>query len=191
MKSLRLASGSPRRKQILEENGFNFSVLSVDVDESRKARESPKKFCERLAEEKALASYKKFPEENVLILAADTIVFLEDEIFGKPKDENDAFSMLSKLSGRKHFVMTAVAILDSETQNLTVISDVTEVKFKNINDLDIKDYLITKEYTDKAGAYGIQGKASEFIDFITGSYWNVVGLPIEKIQEKIKKDLAK
>jgi septum formation protein len=168
-----LASRSPRRAELLKAAGFEFTIRAADVDETPRESEAPRAYVQRVAEEKARAVQANADE---IILAADTTVVLESEIMGKPVDAPDAARMLRALAGRRHEVITAVCIRRGDRVTCEIAS--TAVWFAPLSDGEIADYVASGEPTDKAGAYGIQGLASKFIDRIDGSYTNVVGLPV-------------
>ncbi len=179
-----LASASPRRKQILENAGFDVTVRVSDADETLPDGISPEKAVEHLAKIKANAIERKTDET---VIAADTVVALDGKILGKPRDEKDAFGILSALSGKKHRVYTGVCIIYNEKE--IVFSDCTEVQFYKLDENEIYDYIATGEPMDKAGAYGIQGRGCMFVKEIKGDFYNVMGLPVGKIGQKIKKML--
>ena len=181
-----LASGSPRRAEILNFVGWEFEKRTADIDETSLQGESPEKYVRRLAEEKAAAVAEKY--ENALILGADTIVVIDEEIIGKPKDLEDARAMLQKLSGKRHEVFTGVALIKIENGKAESKVDLqkTTVKFAELNESEI-NFLVEKgEPLDKAGAYAVQAQAALFIEQIQGDYWNVVGLPINLVYEMLK-----
>jgi septum formation protein len=175
---LLLASGSPRRKQILAQMGFSFDVITPDnIDESSYLVKND--LCEsiqHLASVKAEGISKRNPD--ALVLGADTIVVRSNKVLEKPKDYNDAFEMLKMLSNGRHTVITGVALLCIQEKFLGTTVSCTDVSFRHISDQEIHDYLQLQEYTDKAGAYAIQGRAMVFVDKISGCYYNVVGLPV-------------
>lgn len=178
-----LASSSPRRRELLKQAGFDFTVESADIDEDSQSGEAPAKYVQRLAVEKAQAVWDRHKAEDdsadpIIVLGADTTVVLDGEILGKPANQAEARHMLEKLAGRTHQVMTGVAAI---TRN-TVVSDVeiTQVFFDLINEDELAHYLATGEPLDKAGAYGIQGYAARWIPRVEGCYFNVMGLPISR-----------
>ncbi|QQX79709.1 septum formation inhibitor Maf [Shewanella sp. KX20019] len=181
-----LASASPRRKELLAQlsflssaaqKPFGFDILAADIDESHRAGESAASFVVRLAKEKALAGLSLYPTKGtVVVLGSDTIVVLGNDILGKPKDEADAKAILTRLAGKAHQVMTAVAVTDGK-QTLTKLVT-TGVQFCPMSQSDILAYITTGEPMDKAGAYGIQGLGGSFVEAIEGSYSAVVGLPL-------------
>lgn len=180
-----LASSSPRRKELLESVGINFLVIQPTSDEDINPGESPEDYTLRLSKEKAL-SVARHCAEGVYVIGADTTVVVDGEILVKPKDEADARSMLQKLSGKEHKVLTAFSIVRS--QSGTLHSEVVEtlVEVKNLAAQEIEGYIMTGEPMDKAGAYGIQGIGAFMIKGIQGSYTNVVGLPLLELLEALK-----
>lgn len=179
-----LASGSPRRKEILENTNLQFSVITSDIDERIFENEEPIQLVLRLAFEKCMSVAQNNPSD--LVIGADTIVVLDNEILGKPKDEEEAFNMLSKLSNREHQVITGMSIVNLENEKKIVDYAISNVKFKKLTDQDIKDYINTKECLDKAGSYGIQGYGALLVEEIKGDYFNIVGLPISKLSDILK-----
>jgi septum formation protein len=177
MKRLVLASGSPRRQEILEQLGLSFEVIKSDADEAFPEGCPPEQAAVAVALRKArdVANRLKYP---ALVVGADTIVVLKGEIMGKPVDTEQAFQMLSRLSGEEHIVITGVAVTDSESGEERTGYQATMVKMKDICPERIRRYVSTGEPLDKAGAYAVQGKAAVFIEGIKGCYFNVVGLPI-------------
>ena len=178
-----LASSSPRRHELLKQAGFDFTVESADIDERIQPGETPAKYVQRLAVEKAQAVYDRISrEENIgeplLVLGADTTVVSDGEILGKPADPADARRMLQHLSGRTHQVLTGIAIVSGSG----VVSEVeiTQVFFDLIHEQELERYLASGEPMDKAGAYGIQGYAARWIPRIEGCYFNVMGLPLAR-----------
>lgn len=184
-----LASASPRRREILQAVGWPFETLAVAIDESRLPAEEAVAYVERLAREKAEAAANQSPGR--LIIGADTVVVIDDQILGKPLDERDASRMLRLLSGRWHEVLTGVALLrGNEPARCTVAHEKTLVHFKPMSETEINWYIATHEPLDKAGAYAIQGRAALFIEEISGDYWNVVGLPVRlvyRLADEIRK----
>jgi septum formation protein len=170
-----LSSASPRRIELLNNiKIFPKIIYSSEINEDIISKENPKKYCIRIAKNKALKALEKYPEEY--ILSADTIVFCSNKIFLKPKDKEEAKKFLAFFSGRKHTVLTCICLAK---KNLIKVKKVfTKVTFKRLNTQEIEEYLLTNEWKDKAGAYAIQGYAEKFIKRINGSYSNVVGLPL-------------
>ncbi len=175
-----LASKSPRRSEILKNAGIDFTVRVANADETIPDGIKPQDAVVFLAARKAMAVEKG---EDELILGADTVVVLQDKILGKPKDRDDAYNMLKSLSGRVHSVFTGVCAIGNGIS--MTFAEETKVEFMPLTDEEIYTYIDTNECYDKAGAYGIQGLASKFIRGIKGDYFNVVGLPISRIYEKI------
>jgi septum formation protein len=184
--SIILASGSPRRKEILENTKTEFTVITSDIDEKIFDNEEPIQLVLRLAFEKCMDVATNNHKD--LVIGADTIVVLDNEILGKPKNEEEAFDMLNKLSNRKHQVITGMSIINLEQNKKIVDYAISDVKFKNLTDQDIKDYINTGECLDKAGAYGIQGYGALLVEEIKGDYFNIVGLPISKLSDILKKN---
>jgi septum formation protein len=179
--TLVLASRSPRRAELLIAAGFKFIVRAADVDETPRASENPHEYVRRLAKEKASAV--RVASDEVL-LAADTTVVLDNEILGKPLDTADAVRMLRALSGKRHEVITAICLRRGDLIRTDLES--TAVWFTPMTEKEIADYVASGEPMDKAGAYGIQGLASKFIDRIEGSYTNVVGLPVSLVYRHLR-----
>lgn len=179
-----LASKSPRRREILENTKVRFSVKESQVDEVIKADESPKETVMRLAYEKALDVANNNKES--LVIGADTIVVINDQILGKPKNEEEAYNMIKLLSGKTHYVVTGFALINLSLNKKVIDCEVSQVTFKELSEECIKDYLNTKESLDKAGAYGIQGYGGLLVKNIQGDYFNIVGLPISKISDCLK-----
>jgi septum formation protein len=176
MPSIILASASPRRAELLQQIGLNFSVRPADIDETPAPDETPEQYVERLAREKALAVAGSSPER--LVLGSDTSVVLDGTILGKPTDPADARATLARLSGATHQVMTAVA-LATEGQCASVLV-ITEVCFRQLSTAEIEAYVASGEPMDKAGSYGIQGLGGIFVNELRGSYSAVVGLPLQE-----------
>lgn len=185
MENIILASASPRRRELLAQAGFSFEVKVSDAQETITEKE-PSRIVEELARRKAEAVAAS--EENALIIGADTIVAVDGHILGKPHSREEAFSMLSMLQGRAHQVYTGVALLSKQAgqEKRQVFSEKTEVFMYPMTEQEIWDYIATGEPMDKAGAYGIQGRAAVYIRKIDGDYNNVVGLPIARLYQKMK-----
>ena len=177
-----LASASPRRAELLRAAGFSFVVDAVDIDESMLPGETPEAHVRRLARAKAQAGAARHPHETVL--AADTVVAVDGRILGKPRDAVDATAMLTALSGRVHYVYTAVAVAEDGAVRDEV--DVSAVTFARMAPGDIAAYVASGEPHDKAGAYAIQGWAARFILRLEGSYSGVVGLPVAVVHRLLK-----
>lgn len=177
-----LASGSPRRAEILNSIGWPFTKSPPDIDESEHEGESSEKYVQRLAKEKAGAVANQHPDE--IVLAADTTVVVEDRILGKPTDLEHAREMLKILSGRWHDVLTGVVICTKGSTQVAM--ERTGVKFVEMNDREIEFLARMGDPLDKAGAYAVQAQASLFIDSISGDYWNVVGLPVKLVYKMVR-----
>ena len=177
-----LASASPRRRELLAHLGLPFTIEAADIDETPLPDEDPRLYTERLAREKAQAIAQRHPDAT--ILAADTTVVVDDLILGKPRDTADACRMLQLLQGRSHRVITGVALYSNN--QTTVESEHTSVIFTQMTIEMIGNYVATGEPLDKAGAYGIQGIAAQFIPRIEGDYSNVVGLPLARVRQLLQ-----
>ena len=168
-----LASQSPRRKELLGLTGLDFVIRVADIDETMDPGATPFDEVARLSREKALA----VPRENDdVVIAADTIVVCDGQRLGKPRDQEDAFRMLTMLSGRDHQVMTGLTVLKGDRSE--TITEVTDIHFRALSEQEIRAYIATGEPMDKAGSYGIQGGAALFVSHLEGDYFNVVGLPV-------------
>jgi septum formation protein len=175
MKNLILASQSPRRRELLAQLGYQFSCCPADIDETVKIDESPIEYVERLALEKAQYIAKN-QSDTTLVLGSDTCVVCDGEILGKPENLTQCIKHLTMLSGNKHQVLTAIAVVQGPFSQSLVVS--TDVEFKMLATEEIINYWQTGEPQDKAGSYGIQGIAGQFVKQINGSYSAVVGLPL-------------
>lgn len=183
-----LASASPRRRELLNNIGVSFEVVVSEADESGLSKDVPSEiYVQELALLKAAASARKvLKRKDAVIIAADTIVTLDGQILGKPKDEEEAFDVLKSLSGRCHEVLTGYCVMRIK-DGFTVCNMVkTEVNFKPLDESEITAYIETGEPMDKAGAYGIQGIGALLIDSINGDYFNVVGLPVSALSDTLK-----
>jgi septum formation protein len=178
-----LASGSPRRSEIMNSVGWPFTKDVPDIDESERDGEMPEDYVRRLAAEKAQAVAHSHPGE--IVLAADTTVVIDGKIIGKPTDEAHARQMIEMLSGNWHEVLTGVAV--AKNGNSEVGMQRTRVKFAPMSDAEIAFLVSEGDPLDKAGAYAVQAQAALFIEAIDGDYWNVVGLPISLVYEMVKK----
>ena len=177
MPEIILASGSPRRRQLLEQMGLTFRVAATDVDESIPHDMCPVEAAKMLARRKAMAAVQA---DDKVIIAADTIVAVDNRILGKPADAADARAMLWMLSGQKHEVLTGLCV--AHAGRIYTAVEQTEVHFEELDETDIEDYVRTGEPMDKAGGYGIQGRAGVFIHAIEGCYYNVMGLPLARLR---------
>jgi septum formation protein len=182
-----LASASPRRRELLAQAGFAFSVRPAQIPEEPRENEDSITYVTRLAREKADAVFREISSESgppPLVLGADTTVTLDNHILGKPADAPDAVRILQLLSGRTHLVITGVAVVTA--QGTEVAAEVTAVRFLSLSDREIDDYVATGEPMDKAGAYAIQGRAARWIPRIEGCYFNVVGLPLALVASMLE-----
>ncbi len=181
-----LASKSPRRRKLLNLLGLNFTAISVDLHEEVLDGEHPIQTVKRLALHKMDEAVKKV--KNGIVITADTIVVLDKEIIGKPKNKKDAEKILKKLSGKTHTVYTGFAIYNSQKDNLLIEYEKTMVTFRKLTTKEIKDYILSGSPMDKAGAYGIQDDfGAVFVSKINGCYYNVVGLPLSKLYSSLQK----
>lgn len=169
-----LASASPRRKELLTLAGIEYDVIVSECEELLPEKILPHEAVMLLAKQKAEDVFSR--NSDCMVIAADTVVALEYKILGKPKDEEDAFNMLSELSGRQHTVYTGVCIMTKDKTDCFFVG--TDVEFYSLTEKEIREYIATKEPMDKAGAYGIQGKGFVLVKGIHGDYFNVVGLPL-------------
>ena len=173
-----LASKSPRRKNILRQIGLDFEIIPSNINEGLELDLGPRKFAKYWSEQKAKAISKK--HKNKIVIGADTIVYLNGKILGKPKNKEESFNMLNKLSGNTHKVVTGVSIAYNENNILRTFSETTRVTVRTIPTEDIQYYIDNYSTLDKAGSYGIQDWFSVWIKKIDGCYYNVMGLPISK-----------
>lgn len=192
MRKYILASASPRRRELLEQLGIDFDIMVAPIDESGIDKGmTPDLYTGVLSMYKAAAVAKALREQGrtkELIIAADTIVYLDGKILGKPADNNDAKRMLMELSGKEHEVYTGLCVMRIKDGYSVSRSVKTVVSFKALSEEEIDAYIETGEPSDKAGAYAIQGKASAFIKSITGDYFNVVGLPLSELYDIFKNE---
>lgn len=180
-KKIVLASSSPRRKDILEKMGLEFEIIPSDFEEFLENTEFCIKKIEELAYCKAKDVLKKIKEPS-LVIGADTVVVLEGQILGKPKDTKEAAKMLKQLGGKKHSVVTSICIIESITSNKKILSTTSQVEFKNLSDEIIENYIKNYNPIDKAGSYGIQELPEGFVEEIEGSFENIIGLCPKAIQ---------
>lgn len=183
MNSLVLASASPRRAEILRSLGIPFDVRPVDVDETPLAGETAEAAATRLAAEKAAAAVRRWPE--TWVLAADTLVFLDGAILGKPRDDAEAAAMLRRLADREHGVVTAVHLRRGDGPGRG-IAEVSRVRFGPMDETEVAWYVASGEPRDKAGAYGVQGLGARFIEEVHGSFTNVMGLPARSVYRLLR-----
>ncbi|HNZ29686.1 MAG TPA: nucleoside triphosphate pyrophosphatase, partial [Candidatus Goldiibacteriota bacterium] len=179
---------SPRRKDILKQFGIKFKVIAPDSDEEAVKKslktDNPYEIANIIAYEKAKSVLPKV--KKGIILGSDTIVVLKGEILGKPKDKKDAIRILSKLSSNTHSVITSIALIDAQTGKSIVTYDESNITFKHMSKTAVKKYIDENHVLDKAGAYAIQENSDPFVKKTTGSYYNIVGLPIEKLITTLK-----
>lgn len=181
-KNVILGSSSPRRKELLSMIIDEFEIISPDCDENINNDLDIKKAIEEIAQKKAEAI--KTDKKDAIIITADTVVVLNEKILGKPLNRDDAFNMLKMLSGNIHKVITGVCIKAEQLINFSVV---TEVEFSKLSDFEISEYLDTDEPYDKAGSYAVQGLGGVFVSKISGDYFNIVGLPINKLKYYLNK----
>ena len=186
MEKIILASSSPRRKELLNRYNLNPIIFGAQIKEKQIIGEIPEQIAMSLAFEKSFWVSNHF-NNGEIIIGADTIVALEDKILGKPKNEEDAFNILSSLSGREHRVITGICLIKANTNIKIVDYETTLVKFRHLSREVISRYIQTKEPMDKAGAYGIQGFGQILVEKINGCYSNVVGLPLGKLDYLLNK----
>ena len=187
-RSIYLASRSPRRQELLAQIGVKFELVDADVDESVANNEAPRTYVERLARAKAEAGWRQIEKNHrphAPVLGADTTVAIDGRILGKPADDREAAQMLAALSGRLHEVLTAVAV--KHESRLESALSVSEVRFKALTNDEIARYVATGECHDKAGAYGIQGHAAQFVAELRGSFSGVVGLPLYETAQLLER----
>jgi len=182
-----LASASPRRISLLRQTGLNFKIQPSSVDESSISYKTPRELALKTAYAKALDVAEDYP--SALIIAADTVVSLEDKVYGKPTDNKNAREILRKLSGKTHSVITGIAVKEGGKSTAALDAVETKVKIKKLTEKEIADYVATGEPLDKAGAYAIQEKGGRFVEAIEGCYFNVVGLPLPRLIEMLRQFL--
>jgi septum formation protein len=180
LKHIVLASKSPRRKELLERLNLDFEIVVSQVDEDSYKKNTPQEYVEKLAYEKA-KSVLQLVNKDSIIIGSDTVVVYNNNILGKPRNEKQAYEYIKKLSGNKHLVYSGLCIIDNKANNHIICHEVTEVYMKDLNDYEINSYIRTGEPLDKAGAYGIQGIGAIFVEKIVGDYYNVMGLPLNKL----------
>lgn len=189
MNKIILASASPRRKELMSMAGLSFDVIVSDCDENI-SYDSPEDMVKKLSLRKAQSvadQIRKTESAPHLVIGSDTIVFFQNQILGKPKDEKDAFCMLKAMSGNTHTVYTGVSIIDTGNGQTETFYEATQVEFYDVTDQEIKDYIATGAPMDKAGSYGVQGRGCFLVKRIEGDYFTVVGLPIARLWKELKK----
>jgi len=181
--NLILVSASPRRRELLKRLGFQFEVKPADVDERAIEYKSPRELAMKAAYQKVLSKASELTPSSILV-GCDTIVVLDGTVFGKPANADEALQMLRTLSGRRHSVISGVAVKATPS---SVLLDAEEsyITFRELSEREIREYVESGEPMDKAGAYAIQGGARAFVEKIEGNYWNVVGLPIHKLLDML------
>lgn len=184
--TLILASASPRRQELLRNAGIEFTVQPAYIPETRQPHESPPDYARRLASEKARHIFREFSKSDpgVIVLGADTVVVIDNQVLGKPENQSEAASMLRKLSGKTHQVISAICFAYAKGER--VAHEITKVDMNEISEEQIKTYVASGEPMDKAGAYAIQGSASKWIPRIEGCYFNVVGLPVARVWQLLQ-----
>ena len=183
-----LASKSPRRKELLTQMGVEFEILPLDIPEETIAGESPKSYSKRITQEKLAAAWDKVIADGrppLPVLCADTEVVVNEQILGKPLDDEDAFNMLKSYSGHSHLVITSVGIKYFAHEDVT--TNFTTVHFAEIPDSEILKYLATGNHRDKSGSYGIQSYIGQYISGIEGCFYSVMGLPLNTVRELLLK----
>ncbi len=183
-----VASASPRRQELLRNAGFAFEVVPSGIEEAPRAGEGAEVFARRAAQEKALQVAASAPPSS-LVLGADTVVAIDEELLGKPSDRGDAARMLRRLSGRTHRVITGICLVRPPDRVEATDQETTLVTFRALDEEEIRSYIESGEPFDKAGAYAIQGLASKFVTRIEGCYFNVVGLPVPRVAQLLKRFL--
>lgn len=184
MPNIILASKSPRRTELLNHLGLEHTIISVDADESFPVDLSPEEVVKYISQGKAIAAANMVAPEDIVI-TADTMVFWDDKQLGKPETEEDAYMMLSALSGKEHLVCTGITVMQGN--RLLTEAEITRVHFADLDEATIRAYIRTGEPMDKAGAYGIQGLGALLVDKIDGDYFNVMGLPVRRLALMLKK----
>lgn len=185
MKKIILASGSPRRKELLERLKLTFEVQISQIDEEAYEKTRPGQYVETLAFEKA-SDIAKHIDTDAIVIGCDTVVVLDNQILGKPANHEQAKDYLKALSGRSHDVYSGIAILDVRSGKQYIAHEITKVQMKSLDDYEIDHYITTGEPADKAGAYGIQGIGAVFIEGIAGDYYNVMGMPINRLYRGLR-----
>jgi septum formation protein len=185
MKTIILASASPRRKQLLKQLGLEFKIIPSEIEEKLNPRWQPRKQVEVLSEQKAQAVATK--HKNAIVIGVDTMVAYNNEVIGKPKDEKDAKMILKKLSGKQQLVITAFTIIDMTARKSVTKSVETKVWFRRISEPEIRSYIAKEKPYDKAGAYGMQTLGAVFVEKVEGDFLSAVGLPLFTLAKELKK----
>lgn len=182
-----LASKSPRRKELLSKLGFEFKTMGLEVDETITSFKNPQDYVKQIVLRKGQFANQAYPSD--LVICADTIVVCDNNILEKPKSKEEARQTIQLLSGKTHQVLTAVCIVCQEEHEVFI--ETTEVEVIDLLDCEIEEYISTSEPYDKAGAYGIQGSFAKYISKINGDYYNVMGMPLCRLNQEIKKYIKK
>jgi septum formation protein len=180
-----LASASPRRKELLRQLGIDFKIVPSDIPEIHQQELTARELAQVNAYRKARSVAKKYPD--MLVLGADTLVYLDSALFGKPAGLDEAYTMLERLQGRTHQVVTAICLLHLREHRQRVFSEITDVTFRPLDAVRIQRYLVQVNPLDKAGAYAIQEQGDLIVESISGSYTNVVGLPTERLAAELER----
>lgn len=188
MKKLILASGSPRRRELMEQIGLDFDVITSNAEEetNEKLPDMVVKEISRLKAEAVFENFSECDKRASVVIGADTIVYADGKFLGKPHDADEAFEMIKGLSGKVHSVYTGVTVMTEE--KIFSFAEQTNVKVYEMSDEEIKNYIETGDCFDKAGAYGIQGSFAAYVSGIEGDYNNVVGLPVARLYQELKKE---
>jgi len=184
MRKIILASKSPRRRELFKILGVPFVIKESDYEENLTKKMEPKELAITMSQGKARTIAKK--QKDAIVIAADTLISFQNKVLGKPRSEKDAFSMLSQMSGKVHSVITGYTILDTKTKKNLSKAVETKVYFRKLKSQEIKNYIKTSQFLDKAGAYGIQELGQLLIEKIEGNYSNVVGLPLGSLVQSLK-----
>ncbi len=184
MKTLYLASQSPRRLELIRQIGLDPVVLPVSVDESALPNEPVKSFVRRLAVEKAQAGFNSVPDNDIWVVGGDTVVAIDDQVLGKPRNKGDYLRMMRLLSGRAHQVLSGIAVVHDGVVCSTV--SISEVQFAELDEGEIEHYWASGEPQDKAGGYGIQGYAGKWVRHLSGSYTGIMGLSLYELDQLLK-----
>lgn len=187
MKKIILASGSPRRKELLNQIGLKFDVVPSKYEEDMSLKMAPRKLAEFLSLNKALDVAKRIKDKNCVIISADTFIVYKNHRLGKPHTPEKALQTLKKLNGKVHSVVTGFTLIDKDSGKKVTKSVETKIYFRKLSDRQLKNYIATGEPLDKAGAYGIQARGVALIKKIEGDYYNVVGLPLSALIDELLK----
>lgn len=186
-KQLILASSSPRRKKILEDMKVKFEVIPSNIDENIIEKKNAIKYVQEIAKMKADKVRKELSINNAIIIGADTVVLIDNDILGKQASKEEIISALKRLSGKFHKVLTGIAVIDTESGKILQDYEESEVKFKKLSEETINNYINSMCWKDKAGGYNIEEVEEEFVEEIKGDYYNILGLPVKKLDNLLKK----